>query len=339
MTMYQDANSGGMTQPQPLVSVLVPSYNHEKYVLECLNSIRDSHYENLELILSDDCSPDGTFILANQWIRDNGGRFVRASAFRQPTNLGVVRNLQFLFDRAQGEYLVYIASDDRLTASSILQRVAILERDRSIDALFGDAQQISSDGTVIKERCIPDRVARLLSSRRLIIPSLLLHACVPGPVIMLRREAVLDGGSLGRLPEGLDGEDAYVYIRLAARHRIAFVNSIFAQWRIVEGSLSTGTHRHAFTRGYTLESDRMNRSLLGGFDRLTIEIRIGSHNNAQNRKAFPIYFTKRVFFRLAMMQLRLILQIRALLEGPLHGYQLRDMAGVKRSTANNGNTA
>jgi glycosyltransferase involved in cell wall biosynthesis len=288
----------------------VPAYNHQKYVVDCLNSIKDSDYANLELIVSDDVSSDETFHLADCWIRNNASRFARALSVRQPTNLGIVRNLQFLFDQAEGEYLVYIASDDRLMASSITERVAILKRDKSIDALFGNAQLISSEGTVMRERFIPDNIARQLSSRRLILSSLVLHANIPGPVMMLRREAVLEGGSLGRLPEQLAGEDAYIHVRLGARHKIAFVNSPVAQWRFVEGSLSTGTHRQTFTRGYTLASDRLNRTLLRGFDRLAIEIRIGSHDNAQNRPAFPIYFAKRVFFRLATMILRFILSIR-----------------------------
>jgi len=298
----------------PLVSVLVPSYKHEEYVLECLDSIRDSDYPNLELIVSDDHSPDATFKLADQWVHNHQGRFVRAFAVSQPINLGVVRNLQFLFDQAQGDYLVCIASDDRLLASSIAQRVEILERDLSLDAVFGNAQQISSNGAIIRERFISDGIARQLSSRRLILSSLLLNANAPGPVLMLRRAAVLEGGSVGRLPADLAGEDAYVYIRLAAKGRIAFVNSLFAQWRVVEGSLSTGTHRHSFTRGYTLASDRLNRTLASGFDRLAIETRIGSHDNAQNRRPFPIYFAMRVFFRLAMMQLRFILWLRSFFE-------------------------
>ena len=75
---------------EPLVSVLVPSYNQEKYVIDCLESIRSLDYPNLELILSDDASSDATFEVAGRWIEEHRERFVRAVAVRQPFRSGVI---------------------------------------------------------------------------------------------------------------------------------------------------------------------------------------------------------------------------------------------------------
>ena len=56
---------------EPLVSVLVPSYNHSKYVLECLDSIQNQTYKNIELIVHDDGSTDNSVSLISEWILKN----------------------------------------------------------------------------------------------------------------------------------------------------------------------------------------------------------------------------------------------------------------------------
>jgi cellulose synthase/poly-beta-1,6-N-acetylglucosamine synthase-like glycosyltransferase len=297
---------------EPLVSVLVPSYNQEKYVIDCLESIRNLDYPNLELILSDDASSDATFEVAGRWIEEHRERFVRAVAVRQPVNLGIVRHFQYLFDQAQGEFLAYLASDDCLVPASIRCRLGIFQQDGSIDAVFGNAEQIQEDGNLLKPQFIPPYLAAQLSDRRLLLLSLILNWRVPGPVMMLRREATLQGGSLGRLPEDLHGEDAYIYIRLAALGKLRFINEIVAKWRIVPGSSSNPVERNHFTRSYTLESDRRLRPMLRGLDRLALNLRIGDSEAVLNPGSRLPTLCKRVFLRLIVIQFRLLLRLRTL---------------------------
>jgi alpha-1,3-rhamnosyltransferase len=310
-----DALEAGMSATQlptaePLVSVLVPSFNQEKYIVDCLESIRNLDYPNLELIVSDDASRDGTFEVANQWIEEHPERFVRAVAVRQPVNLGIVRHFQYLFDQAQGEFLVYLAADDCLVPYSIRCRLQVLQQDSSIDAVFGNAQQIQEDGNVLKPQFIPPHLAAQLSDRRLLLSSLILNWCVPGPVMMLRREATLQDGSLGRLPEDIRGEDAYIYIRLAALRKLRFINEIVAKWRFVPGSSSNPVQRNHFNRRYTMESDRRLRPMLRGLDRFALNLRIADSEAALNPGSRLLW--KRVFFRTMIVQLRFLLRLRTL---------------------------
>lgn len=298
------------TETPPLVSVLVPSYDHEKYVVDCLESIRGLDYPNLELIVSDDASPDGTFELAGKWIAENRGRFARAAAIRQPVNLGIVRNLQFLFDQAQGEYIAYLASDDCLVPSSIRCRLQVLQEDGSLDAVFGNAEHFLTDGTVLKTRFIPPHLAAQLSVRAVMLSSLILNWRVPGPVMMLRRAATLPGGSLGRLPEELQGEDEYIYTRLAALRKLAFVDTVVARWRAAPGSLSNPLQRNYFTLRYTVESDRRNRPLIHGMDRLALDVRMADAAVILQRKNRWQFLGRKFFFRACLAQLRLLLRIR-----------------------------
>jgi glycosyltransferase involved in cell wall biosynthesis len=299
--------------PEPLVTVLVPSYNHEKYVVECLESIRNLSYKRLELIVSDDCSRDGTFALAKQWAQENIGRFERTLVVRQDKNVGIVGNLQFLFDNAQGEYISYIASDDMFVKSAIICRLEILQKNRNIDAVFGNAQLISGSGEVLREQFIPRWITRELSSRKLLVSSLLLNWCSPGPVMMLRREAVLENGSLGILPTDLHGEDKYIYIRLAARGKLQFIDAVVAKYRLVQGSFSQSPLLQGFILETCLHADKKNRHLVSGLDRCAIEVRIARFDLELNKGYAVIYELKKLILRCMAMHLKIILFIRALI--------------------------
>ena len=297
---------------KPLVSVLVPSYNHEKYVIECLESIKNLCYPRLELILSDDKSSDTTYDLAGQWIKQNDSRFERAIAIRQPKNLGIVQNLQYLFDGARGEYLAYIASDDEFLPSSMEDRIATLQANQDIDAVFGNAQLISSSGTVLRERFIPRRIARELRFRSLLIKSLLVNWQVPGPVMMLRRKAVSAGGSIGTLPLDLKGEDKYIYIRLASLCKLMFVDAIVAKYRMVENSASRAHALRRTVAYYNIQSDTKNKHLLGGVNRCIIDLTIAAFDLELNKGQKPFYILKKILFRCASIGLKVMLFVAAL---------------------------
>ena len=311
---------------EPLVSVLVPSYNHEKYVIECLESIGNLTYRRLELIVSDDCSQDGTFALADQWAQKNTGRFERVLVVRQEQNGGLVANLQYLFNSAQGDYLVYIASDDVFMETAIEERLKMLQRDRDIDAVFANAQLISDSGTVLKEEVIPKRIARELTSKRLLVSSLLLNWSVPGPVMMLRKSAVLEMGSLGILPADLKAEDRYIYIRMAALGKLRFINEIVGGWRFVQGSFCRPHPKSNFMLEDTALADRKNGHLLSGVDRVALKNRV-ARIILERRKNNSVFYRFRVFMlRCVSTQLRAALFVYALI---VKGWHQRQFGGKR----------
>ena len=73
---------------EPLISVAVPAYNHGRFIRECLTSVRNQTYENLELVVIDDGSPDDTAQEVERFLRDHEARFSR-TVFRSRPNRGV----------------------------------------------------------------------------------------------------------------------------------------------------------------------------------------------------------------------------------------------------------
>jgi alpha-1,3-rhamnosyltransferase len=103
----------------PLVSIVVITYNSSRYVLETLESARAQTYQNIELIVSDDCSTDNTPAICREWVATNKDRFVRAEVITTERNTGIAANCNRGYSAAHGEWIKGIAGDDVLMPECI----------------------------------------------------------------------------------------------------------------------------------------------------------------------------------------------------------------------------
>lgn len=101
----------GNKQDNEMISVIIPSYNHERYIKETIQSIIDQDYQNIELIVIDDGSKDATFSKIKSMEGVCKHRFQRV-IFRQQQNQGICITLNKLFSLAGGKFIYMIASDD-----------------------------------------------------------------------------------------------------------------------------------------------------------------------------------------------------------------------------------
>ena len=113
---------------QPLVSVTVITYNSSKTVLETLDSIKAQTYQNIELIVSDDCSTDNTVDLCRKWIEQNKDRFVRTEIITVDKNSGVSANMNRAEKACHGEWIKGIAGDDLLLPNCIQDNIDYITR-------------------------------------------------------------------------------------------------------------------------------------------------------------------------------------------------------------------
>lgn len=90
------------------VSVIIPAYNVEKYIDQCLESVTTQTYNNLEIIIVDDASIDGTFLKCREWME----RDKRIILFRNFDSKGAGAARNCGLSKATGKYVVYIDSDD-----------------------------------------------------------------------------------------------------------------------------------------------------------------------------------------------------------------------------------
>ena len=96
------------------VSVIIPIYNVQEYLDECINSIVKQTYQNLEIILVDDGSPDSSPMICNEWEKQDDRIVV---IHKENGGLSDARNAGLI--KASGEYVLYVDSDDYLEIDTI----------------------------------------------------------------------------------------------------------------------------------------------------------------------------------------------------------------------------
>ncbi len=135
----------------PLVSICIPTYNGERFIAEALASAIHQTYQPLEIIVSDDHSQDQTVKIVQEFQAKNPQINCR---LLQHKNLGLVGNLNYCIEQAQGKYIKFLFQDDLLLPNCILEMVKLAESDQEIGLVFSPRQVILSPDAENHENCL-----------------------------------------------------------------------------------------------------------------------------------------------------------------------------------------
>jgi glycosyltransferase involved in cell wall biosynthesis len=258
----------------PLVSILIPAFNHERFVQRCLDSVLDDPWPARELVIIDDGSTDATGERIAAWVTAHQKRIpVR---FLQRANKGVAATLNELAAMARGEFLRLGASDDYFLPGGLEAQVRYLQAHPDKQAVVGDSIVVDPHDRLLHDSgmCGLHRAdKRLYRTDAGIRRAVIGHWAVGGPVALLRRDAL---AQLGGWTEGLRIDDWDFFLRLAARDALGFVDVRVCAYRMHGANLSKT--RHVATRVMHLdESRRVARrrtALFEGADRTLLEAQV-----------------------------------------------------------------
>jgi glycosyltransferase involved in cell wall biosynthesis len=107
----------------PLVSVLIPAYNRQDFILECINSALNQTYKNIEIIISDNCSTDQTLEICKTASKKDP----RIKVVSTLANFGPVANWLNCFNNSSGQYIKLLFSDDLLSRDCIERMVPAIQ--------------------------------------------------------------------------------------------------------------------------------------------------------------------------------------------------------------------
>ncbi len=125
-----------------MVSVIVPVYNVEKYLIQCLDSILNQTYNDLEIIIIDDGSKDSSGRICDEYAE----RYDNIHAYHKLNEgLGMARNTGIKY--AHGKYIVFLDSDDYLDKECISNLVDNMEKN-NVDLCKGGYKRVYNDGTI-----------------------------------------------------------------------------------------------------------------------------------------------------------------------------------------------
>lgn len=136
---------------KPLVSVVVPVYNVKDYVLKCLESLARQSYEQIEIIVVDDGSTDGSGEICDEFARDDG----RIKVFHKK-NGGVSSARNYGIKKAKGEYVCQVDSDDWVKKDFVVKMVEVAEKENADIVVCGyndcipEWRVISGEGATVK---------------------------------------------------------------------------------------------------------------------------------------------------------------------------------------------
>ena len=130
-SLVKRSKSSSKIQECPSLALLIPSYNHDRYLAQLFASIAGQTRSPDEILISDDASTDGSYELLKSWTRGRPG----VKIFRQPQNLGITENSNFLLSKTKAKLVLFLHSDDALLSSRALEKMELLFMNESKLAL------------------------------------------------------------------------------------------------------------------------------------------------------------------------------------------------------------
>lgn len=130
----------------PLVSVIIPNYNHSLYLPERIESVLNQTYENFEVIILDDCSTDNSREIIERY---QACEKVSNVVFNKHNSGSTFKQWQKGFDLSKGDYIWIAESDDSMSPEFLNDLVNKLINDKSIVLAFVNTQLITSDNLII----------------------------------------------------------------------------------------------------------------------------------------------------------------------------------------------
>lgn len=226
----------------PLVSVIVPIYNVEQYLDECLSSISKQTYRNIEIILIDDKSPDNCSAICNHW-RQKDSRMTLVQ-HEQNKGLGAARNSGL--DICHGRYVTFVDSDDCI-AENMIEILVNAAIETSADIVACSAQQVNEDNTtVFREMSMPDSIYynHEALEQFLYCTGKFLDSAWG----KLYRTSLFQSSPSVQFPENLNSEDYYANaLVLYKSNKVRTISSSLYRYRMRSGSIC---HAHFSARLY-----------------------------------------------------------------------------------------
>lgn len=298
-----------MTTAKPLVSVLIPAYNHERFIERCLDSVLEDPYPAKEIVIIDDGSADRTGDRIADWAA-RYGHLLRVEYVRHEQNRGIAATMNELAARAHGEFLRIGASDDYWLPGGLQAQVHYLQTHPRKRAVIGDSIVVDQYGNKLHDSGMCDLHGadkRLYESDEGIRRAVISQWAVGGPVALLRKNAL---DVVGRWTEGLRIDDWDFFLRLVAHDALGFIDACVCAYRLHGNNVSKT--RHTATRIVNLtESMYVARHRMGLFDEpYRSLLKAQSHYIAAKIAFLERRSVRMAWHLLAWLSLRLVSKIR-----------------------------
>lgn len=212
----------------PLVSVIIPCYNHEKFIQESIQSVMDQTYSRMELIVIDDGSKDNSVQKIEEMRSACESRFEHFQfIFRE--NRGLSRTLNQGLSLAHGDYFSTVASDDIMLPEKTVTQLDVFKKDPLITAVFGAHQYIDDESKVVS--------VKKGAYREFSFQEIFYHQHdIPASSQMIRLSSLRD---IGGYNENTKVEDWDLWLRLTeSGAKLVYIPDVIVGYRMHDNNLS-----------------------------------------------------------------------------------------------------
>ena len=251
------------------VSIVISSYNHEKFIKKSIDCVLNQTFQDFEIIIFDDCSTDKTFEITQSY-KENP----KIRIYKSPYNRGMVQNVNNAIQIAGGEYIANLNSDDYWEATKLEKQVDFLSKNLDHGAVFSDVNIVDEDDKIISDKNysyfrVVNEKNRYEFLRRFFFEG----NCLCYPSAMIRRSC-FDAVGLYN-PAFIVSLDFDMWTRIClAGYEIAVIKEKLTNFRLLKANGNLGRSKNASTRSL-----------------LELEIYLDNYFNIKSKDDFAKIFT------------------------------------------------
>lgn len=208
---------------EPFVSVIMPSYNSKKFIAQSIESFKNQTYQNVELIIVDDCSKDGSWEYVQRYVEGD----TKVTVFQLEKNGGAAAARNYGIKQAKGKYLAFLDSDDLWHSEKLTKQVEFMENN-DYAFTFTNYKMIDEAGN--------DLNREVLCPAEMSYKQLLRNTTIGCLTVMLNIE------KLGKVQmPNLQPEDTALWLQLLRRENLKAycLQEILSEYRLVKNSASS----------------------------------------------------------------------------------------------------
>lgn len=207
---------------KPLVSVIMPNWNGEKFIIDSIQSVLKQTYQNFELLIIDDCSSDSSPKMIQELEKTDS----RIRYFSTSHNVGPAGARNLGIQNSKGKYIAFLDGDDLWLDDKLEKQITFMSQNH-YDFTYTEYKTIAEDGTP---------TGKTITGPSMITRRKMLHYCYPGCLTVIYKKSIFPNLEI---PTDLRSRNDYaMWIQLSQKANCYLLKTPLALYRIRQGSTS-----------------------------------------------------------------------------------------------------
>lgn len=214
-----------------MISIVTASYNYEEFIGETISSVLNQTYQNWEMIIIDDCSNDGSVDIIKSFQDE------RIKLFTNPRNLGLAKTVQKGIEKATGDWIVFLESDDILKPDYLEKKVKIINKNPDVNLIFNDCEFFGDEKKTYDFNIVLKKTRHILSEKH--YPANLFYNFFQSNKIFTFSNVAVKKSDLLKVdyePKMDYLLDWHLWIQLAYLGKFYYIDEQLTKWRLHNNS-------------------------------------------------------------------------------------------------------